>query len=443
MHLRRLGLGLALLASACSSKPHPVPTATGGDGEKPVASTLQVRNGSVHVSLPLIDARSTRPIRSANAFVTIANNGALGVGAPSPGSNSYEATPLGPNVTVEKQLLALTRAAAPPQQPTSAQQLDGSGSAQIRDGGKAGVVCHPSVGVPPPVPAEMSRAQMLATLEQLGIPKTTYARADLDRNPVAIDVVVLADRNADARTAVHVLAQLKHRSVVIGVDGANTPNTIGLRFGGLDVPVPEFDRQTTSAKIKLVHQHVAVLRADGPLEATWLPSTPIDPVALAHAIRPVLSEPLDAMVEVVIDDQVTVQELATPLGVLVAVEAPSVLLTTAAPESDTVPSSVSIGHSCPNRRLDPVVIRRYIQRDTGKLLFCYDKGRALDPTIKGDINLEFVIAPSGAVTGATAHGTSAYVATCVEKLVSGINFPELKGKGDFRTEVPIQFKALD
>jgi hypothetical protein len=90
--------------------------------------------------------------------------------------------------------------------------------------------------------------------------------------------------------------------------------------------------------------------------------------------------------------------------------------------------------------LDKGIIRRYIKRQASKLSYCYEKQLLAQPTLAGDITVQFFIMPNGAVKSATAAGFDPAVASCVADVIRDIEFPASKGGGGVQVNYPLTFR---
>jgi hypothetical protein len=73
--------------------------------------------------------------------------------------------------------------------------------------------------------------------------------------------------------------------------------------------------------------------------------------------------------------------------------------------------------------LDKAIIRRYIRRELPKIQYCYEKQLLAKPGLAGDVDVEFLIDPAGAVSAASASGVDDDVSSCVRGVIEGIQFP--------------------
>ncbi|MBN8611681.1 MAG: DUF2330 domain-containing protein [Deltaproteobacteria bacterium] len=78
--------------------------------------------------------------------------------------------------------------------------------------------------------------------------------------------------------------------------------------------------------------------------------------------------------------------------------------------------------------LSPEVVHRVVRRHINELRFCYEQDLAQNPSASGRVDLSFVIAPTGAVSEASAAAdelatVSARVSTCMQSAVRRWTFP--------------------
>lgn len=74
-------------------------------------------------------------------------------------------------------------------------------------------------------------------------------------------------------------------------------------------------------------------------------------------------------------------------------------------------------------------IERVVLGGLGAFRSCYEEGLRNEPKLAGRLTVRFVIAPSGAVTNASAAGklSDATVTQCITKAFDGLAFPKPKG----------------
>jgi biopolymer transport protein ExbD len=470
------------------------------EGDKPAEAPPRIPAGTVHVALPKVDAKGARRVSDAKAFVTIAKDGALGHGAVAAGADPYKGMPHDPNKTLEEELFAAKPATAPPPPPPDTQDDPPPPEPEpdvVRPQGQ-----YKMKG--PDDDAQLARQQAIDQARDAGILGTTalddvniyggllggeptHAYAKLDTEPGRVDVLVLADREVNARAAVLVLDQLASRDVALAVEGGAAPDAIGLRFAKRpDLP------EHISATVSFWGDRVTVMLA-GAIEPTHLTRPTaggaLDVQKLAAALKPSPMTPVTAMVQIDLDDKVTVQELAELLGTLAAVGAPSVQITSMDYAemaggfgygiSGTGPGGtgtgwgmigtgrygtiggngksgygvgggsrgsapkVKIGQPNATGDLDKAIIRRYIRRNIAKISYCYEKELLADPELEGTVNAQFLISATGLVASATANGVSSEVSSCVEKVILAIEFPKPKGGGVVQVNYPFIFKSAE
>jgi hypothetical protein len=74
--------------------------------------------------------------------------------------------------------------------------------------------------------------------------------------------------------------------------------------------------------------------------------------------------------------------------------------------------------------LDVAIIKRFIRRDTMKFLYCYEKELMKDPSLAGQVALDFTIELDGKVLQATAKGFSQNVDRCLVEVMQRMEFPK-------------------
>jgi hypothetical protein len=89
--------------------------------------------------------------------------------------------------------------------------------------------------------------------------------------------------------------------------------------------------------------------------------------------------------------------------------------------------------------LDKAIIRRYIKRNIQKIQYCYEKQLLADPKLAGTVTTKFVIAETGKVTKSEADGVHKETASCVARVIEGIEFPKPKG-GPVSVTYPFTFR---
>jgi hypothetical protein len=83
-----------------------------------------------------------------------------------------------------------------------------------------------------------------------------------------------------------------------------------------------------------------------------------------------------------------------------------------------------------NGRLDPAVIQRIIQQNSGRFRQCYMTGLARNPSLEGHVGVKFVIARDGSVSMAVDGGSTipdGAVSSCVVRSFTNLSFPAPDG----------------
>ncbi len=96
--------------------------------------------------------------------------------------------------------------------------------------------------------------------------------------------------------------------------------------------------------------------------------------------------------------------------------------------------------------LDKAVVRRYIRRQLSKIQYCYEKELLANDTLRGSVDIHFLIQLDGHVSTVETSGVSPAVASCVSTVIKSIEFPAQRaGIPDQRavTDVryPITFRS--
>jgi hypothetical protein len=69
------------------------------------------------------------------------------------------------------------------------------------------------------------------------------------------------------------------------------------------------------------------------------------------------------------------------------------------------------------------VIRRYIKRELHKIQYCYEKELLGNGTLRGIVDVHFLIQIDGRVSTVETSGVSPAVASCVAEVIERIEFP--------------------
>ena len=74
--------------------------------------------------------------------------------------------------------------------------------------------------------------------------------------------------------------------------------------------------------------------------------------------------------------------------------------------------------------LERDVVRRYLKRDSAALLYCYEKELLLDPSLEGEMTLQFEINTEGLVSSSSVKkgSFSKVVSACVSKRIEELKF---------------------
>src|SRR5262249_43513310 len=104
------------------------------------------------------------------------------------------------------------------------------------------------------------------------------------------------------------------------------------------------------------------------------------------------------------------------------------------------PARVSVGMPNTQGDLDKAVIRRKLNEQQRKLIYCYEKVLLAKPTLSGTVMVNFYIRPDGKVASASATGVDPTVANCAAEVIRQIQFPKPKGGGGVQVNYPFIFR---
>lgn len=90
--------------------------------------------------------------------------------------------------------------------------------------------------------------------------------------------------------------------------------------------------------------------------------------------------------------------------------------------------------------LDKAIVRRYLKRNVQKIQYCYEKQLLAKPGLKGTVTVNFAIDDTGHVTGAVASGVDTEVSSCIDNVISAIEFPKPRGTGGVVIGAAFTFK---
>jgi outer membrane biosynthesis protein TonB len=94
--------------------------------------------------------------------------------------------------------------------------------------------------------------------------------------------------------------------------------------------------------------------------------------------------------------------------------------------------------------IDPAIIRDVVQKNMGRIRYCYERELAANPGLYGKVKLAWVITAAGAVTGQKIEQTTmknSMVEGCMLRIVQRWTFPRPDGGGDVIVAFPFFFKA--
>lgn len=176
---------------------------------------------------------------------------------------------------------------------------------------------------------------------------------------------------------------------------------------------------------------------DKPIETTDLAQL----AAALKTAREARGYPDLAPVDVLVDPAIDAQRL---IDVIVAVDRAGVRSIGLGPLPDAAALAkrgkrfprVSAGMPSSMGELDKALIRRVVKANLAKVSSCYEKGLAINADLSGTVMVQFVIAPTGAVSSSSATGVDAEVASCVAAAVKAFEFPKPKGGGQVQVNYP-------
>jgi hypothetical protein len=90
------------------------------------------------------------------------------------------------------------------------------------------------------------------------------------------------------------------------------------------------------------------------------------------------------------------------------------------------PGPIRIVNFHANGRLDPAVIQRIVQQNSGRFRQCYMMGLTTNPSLEGHVGVKFVIDRTGAVSMAVDSGSTipdGNVTSCVVRTFPSLSFP--------------------
>ncbi len=94
--------------------------------------------------------------------------------------------------------------------------------------------------------------------------------------------------------------------------------------------------------------------------------------------------------------------------------------------------------------IDPAIIRDVVQKNMGRIRYCYERELAANPGLYGKVKLTWVITAAGAVSGQKIEQTTmknSMVEGCMLRIVQRWTFPRPDGGGDVIVAFPFFFKA--
>jgi TonB family protein len=108
--------------------------------------------------------------------------------------------------------------------------------------------------------------------------------------------------------------------------------------------------------------------------------------------------------------------------------------------------AIRIGTAEVRGSLSKEVIRRYIRRNINQVRYCYERQLAGHPELEGNVQIRFIISPSGAVTSSSVASSTlgdSEVEECVARTIQRIAFPEPEGGGVVIVTYPFRFQTAE
>lgn len=94
--------------------------------------------------------------------------------------------------------------------------------------------------------------------------------------------------------------------------------------------------------------------------------------------------------------------------------------------------------------IDPAIIRDVVQKNMGRIRYCYERELAANPNLYGKVKLAWTITAAGGVVGQKIEQSTmknSMVEGCMLRIVARWNFPRPDGGGDVIVAFPFFFKA--
>lgn len=94
--------------------------------------------------------------------------------------------------------------------------------------------------------------------------------------------------------------------------------------------------------------------------------------------------------------------------------------------------------------IDPAIIRDVVQKNMGRIRYCYERELAANPNLYGKVKLAWTITSAGAVNGQKIEQSTlknSMVEGCMLRIVQRWTFPRPDGGGDVIVAFPFFFKA--
>jgi hypothetical protein len=93
--------------------------------------------------------------------------------------------------------------------------------------------------------------------------------------------------------------------------------------------------------------------------------------------------------------------------------------------------------------LERAEIKRVVRQQAPALLACYDTQLAKQSDLRGTVQTQFFIAPTGIVVASSASGVDPAVAVCIADLLKTVEFPKPKGGGGVQVSYPFTFRPRE
>ena len=107
-------------------------------------------------------------------------------------------------------------------------------------------------------------------------------------------------------------------------------------------------------------------------------------------------------------------------------------------------AKVRIGRLSVAGKVSPDWVQRSLRQNFPRFIGCYNRGLARNPTLQGDVQVQFKLDAQGSVKNAEREANSlpdSDVVSCVVKVVASLTFPA--NDGDVEVHAPLVFQPAD